>query len=75
MDYRNRMSLALCGHGHDSCANSSKDVVHYWQIAHWGGSFQLKGSEKNEAVLGSLGNIPRNGADQGRYDDALFYDN
>jgi hypothetical protein len=37
--------------------------------------FQLKGSEKNEAVPASLGIIPRNGADQGRYDDAVFYDN
>ena len=65
MDYQNRMSLALCGHGQFSCTNGSKDVVHYWKIAHWGGLFQLKGSEKNEAVLGT---------NQGRYDDALRHD-
>ena len=54
--------------------NSSKEVGHYWQIAHSGGPLVLKGPEKDEAVLASLGIIPSNGADQGGYDDALFYD-
>ena len=52
--------------------NSSKEVGHYWQIAHYGGPLQL--TEKEEAVLASLGIIPRNGVDQGWYEDALFYD-
>ena len=54
--------------------NSSKEVGHYWRIARYGGSFQFKGPEKDEAVLASLGIIPSKGANQGRYDDALFYD-
>ena len=52
--------------------NSTKEVVHYWEIGHYGGPLHLAGN--NEAVLASLGIIPRNGADQGRYGDALFYD-
>ena len=49
--------------------NSSKEVAYYWQIGFYGGLIQLKGPEKDDAVPASLGIIPRNGADHGRYDD------
>ena len=52
--------------------NSTKEVRHYWEIAHYGGPRYP--TEKDEAVLASLGIIPGNGVGQERYDDALFYD-
>jgi hypothetical protein len=52
--------------------NSTKEVSHYWQIALSGGPLRL--TEKDDAVLESLGIIPTNGADQGRYEDAVFCD-
>ena len=54
--------------------SSADEVAYYWHIDFYGGELKLKG-EKDEAVPASLGIIPRNGADQGRYAAAaLFYD-
>ena len=54
--------------------NSAKEVAHYWQIAHFGGPLQLNTPKEEAAMVASLGMAPSNGADQGRYDGALFYD-
>ena len=54
-------------------ALNSADVARCWDIAFYGKELQLKG-EKDEAVLAPLGIVSRNGADQGRYEDVLFYD-
>lgn len=54
--------------------DSIKEVGHYWEIAHWGGSLQLKGPKEDGAMPASPGSVPRIGANQGGYDDGLFYD-
>lgn len=54
--------------------NSLSEVGRYWGIAFWGG-FQLRGPKEEEAMLESLdGIMPRNGADQGGYDDLIYHD-
>jgi hypothetical protein len=69
-----RLLLLFVDMGTTHALNSADEVAHYWHIGFYGGELQLKG-EKDEAVLASLGIIPRNGADQGGYAAvALFYD-
>ena len=57
--------------GTTDALNSTQEVAHYWEIAHYGGPLHLT---TNEGVLASLGIMQRDGADQWRYEDALFYD-
>lgn len=60
-----------CARAH--ALNSSKEVVHYWEIAHYGGPLQLTGSKEDDTMLTPPGFVLRNGEDQAR-SDVFVYD-
>ncbi|KAH0836316.1 hypothetical protein J3R83DRAFT_7865 [Lanmaoa asiatica] len=57
----------------DGLPKYSREVGHYWAIAHFGGPLQFSEPKEDEAMLASLGLVTRNGADRGRNGDDLIY--
>lgn len=49
--------------------HSSSEVTRFWELAHFGEPLQVR----DEAVLASLGLVPKDGVDQERNDDNPFY--
>ncbi|KAF8127436.1 hypothetical protein EV363DRAFT_1515362 [Boletus edulis] len=59
----------------DAIPKDYKEISYYWQIAHFGGLLQFKEPKEDEVKLASLGiRAPGNSANQGMYDDVLFWD-
>lgn len=50
--------------------NSSSEVFRCWGTAHYGAPLQVEGPKETDAMLASLGTVPRMGKDQGRYDNS-----